>query len=78
MGTDVDDASRATASGLINTSAQLGTAIGTALVLLVAAATTGVPDATTGTPVIAWAGAAALACLGAARLATLRSARISA
>jgi len=64
MGTDVDDASRATASGLINTSAQLGAAIGTALILLVAASTTGVPEATTGTPTVAWASAACLALVG--------------
>jgi hypothetical protein len=74
----VDDAARATASRLIDTSAQLGTAIGTALVLLVAAASTGVPDATTGTPVIAWAAAAALAGLAAAKFAALRSAPVSA
>jgi MFS family permease len=61
MGTDVEESLRATTSGVINTSAQLGTAIGTALVLLVAAATTGVPDATTGTPVLAWAAPAVLA-----------------
>jgi len=77
MGTDVDDASRATASGLINTSAQLGAAIGTALILLVAAATTGVPDATTGTPIVAWASAACVALVSAALFARLRTARIS-
>jgi predicted MFS family arabinose efflux permease len=65
LGTDVPEASRATASGVINTSAQLGTAIGTALVLLLAAATTGIPDASTGVPVVAW-GATALLALGAA------------
>lgn len=65
LGTDVPEQLRATSSGVINTSAQLGTAIGTALLLLVAAATTGVPGPTTGTPVVAWAAAAALA-LGAA------------
>jgi hypothetical protein len=67
LGTDVPESLRATSSGVINTSAQPGTAIGTALVLLTAAATTGVPDATTGTPVVAWAATAVLA-LGAAAL----------
>ncbi|HET6394438.1 MAG TPA: MFS transporter [Blastococcus sp.] len=61
LGTDVDESLRATSSGVINTSAQLGTAIGTALVLLIAAATTGVPGPTTGTPVVAWAAPAVLA-----------------
>jgi hypothetical protein len=66
LGTDVPEALRATSSGVINTSAQLGTAIGTALVLLVAAATTGVPDAGTATPVVAWAAPAVLALVSAA------------
>ncbi len=71
LGTDVDESLRATSSGVINTSAQLGTAIGTALVLLTAAATTGVPDATTGTPVVAWAAPAVLAFTAAALFARL-------
>ncbi|MGY2067773.1 MFS transporter [Blastococcus sp. SYSU DS0619] len=71
LGTDVPEARRATSSGVINTSAQLGTAIGTALVLLVAAATTGVPSATTGTPVVAWAATAVLALLTAVAFARL-------
>jgi MFS family permease len=78
MGTDVDDASRATASGLINTSAQLGQAIGTAVVLLVAAATTGVPDRMTDIPVISWAAPAVLALGVAAAFARLRPVRIPA
>lgn len=36
LGTTVDDAMKATAAGVLNTAAQLGTAIGTALVLLIA------------------------------------------
>ncbi|HZB19120.1 MAG TPA: MFS transporter, partial [Blastococcus sp.] len=71
LGTDVPEALRATSSGVINTSAQLGTAIGTALVLLVAAATTGVPDAGTATPVVAWAAPAVLALVSAAVFARL-------
>jgi MFS family permease len=77
MGTDVAEGARATASGLINTSAQLGTAVGTALVLLLAEATTGVPDRTTGTPAVAWASSAALALVVAAAFARLRPLRIS-
>jgi predicted MFS family arabinose efflux permease len=75
LGTDVPEQLRATSSGVINTSAQLGTAIGTALLLLVAAATTGVPDATTGPPVVAWAAAAGLALVTAAGFARLPRAR---
>ena len=52
MGTAVDEAIKATAAGVLNTAAQLGTAIGTSVVLLVAA----VLD-----PRPAWAVAAALA-----------------
>ncbi|SOE03424.1 MFS transporter [Blastococcus haudaquaticus] len=71
LGTDVDERQRATSSGVINTSAQLGTAIGTALVLLTAAATTGVPGPGTGTPVVAWAATAVLAGVAAALFARL-------
>ncbi len=71
LGTDVPEQLRATSSGVINTSAQLGTAIGTAVLLLVAAATTGVPGASTGTPVVAWAAAAGLALVVAAGFARL-------
>lgn len=69
LGTDVPEALRATSSGVINTSAQLGTAIGTALVLLTAAATTGVPGAGTGT--VAAAAATVLAVVAAALFARL-------
>jgi MFS family permease len=75
MGTDVPDRSRATASGLINTSAQLGTAIGTALVLLVAASTTGRAGPGSGAPSLAWALPAVLAVVAAAVFARLRPAR---
>jgi MFS family permease len=78
MGTDVEEAARTTASGLINTSAQLGQAIGTAVILLIAAATTGVPDRTTGTPVVGWAAAALLAGVTGLVFARLRPARIPA
>lgn len=65
LGTDVDPSWRGTASGIINTAAQLGTAVGVAALLLVAAATTGVPANDTGPPLMAWATGAALAAAGA-------------
>jgi MFS family permease len=65
LGTTVPAALRGTASGIINTAAQLGTAIGIAVLLLAAAATTGGPGPGTAAPVIAWAAAAAIAAAGA-------------
>lgn len=65
LGTTVPARLRGTASGIINTAAQLGTAIGIAAILLIAAATTGLPGPGTGAPVIAWAAAAATAIAGA-------------
>jgi MFS family permease len=64
-GTDVAAAARGTASGIINTAAQIGTAIGIAVLLLIAAATTGTPGPGTPVPVVAWATAAAIAAVGA-------------
>lgn len=64
LGTDVPDPQRATASGLVNTGTQLGTAIGTAALLLITATTTGIPDSTTPAPRPAWTTAAVLAALG--------------
>lgn len=61
MGTDVSEDDRTTASGIINTTAQLGTAIGVAVLLLVAAATTGMPGPGVDAPTLAWIAAAALA-----------------
>jgi MYXO-CTERM domain-containing protein len=58
---------------LINTAAQLGTAIGVALVILIAAITTGTPDTNTPAPTIAWGTSAALAALGAAGFFARRS-----
>jgi MFS family permease len=66
LGTDVEAQWRGAASGIINTTAQLGTAIGIAVVLLIAAATTGLPAAGTPEPAIAWSLAAAVAAAGAA------------
>ena len=71
LGTDVEPAWRGTASGIVNTAAQLGTAVGVAVLLLVAAATTGVPANGTGPPLAAWAAGAALAAAGALRFALL-------
>lgn len=63
LGTAVPETLRGTAAGIINTAAQLGTAIGIAVLWLVAAATTGAPGDRP--PVIAWAGGAAIAAGGA-------------
>jgi len=73
LGTDVDPAWRGSASGIINTAAQLGTAVGIAVLLLIAAATSGPPAAGTAPPRVAWAVAAVIAASGAARFAAGRS-----
>jgi Na+/melibiose symporter-like transporter len=72
MATDVPEDARATASGIVNTSAQLGTVIGTATILLLAAGTTGFPGHTTGTPYVAWGAAAGLAGIAAIAFARFR------
>jgi len=69
LGIDVGLRWRGTASGVINTAAQLGTAAGVAVLLLIAAATTGVPAEGTGPPLAAWATGAAVAAAGAVRFA---------
>ncbi len=66
IGTDVADTLGGTASGVLNTGAQLGTALGVAALLLLAA---GFAEAGTGT-VVAWAVAAGLAGLTALILLT--------
>jgi MFS family permease len=75
LGTDVAMPWRATASGIINTTAQLGTAIGIAVILLIAAATDTVPADGSPRPAIAWAAAAAAAAAGAVAFALLRQHR---
>jgi MFS family permease len=65
LGMDVPDAEQATASGIVNTAAQLGTAVGVAAVLLIAAVSTGVPAGGTPAPVWAEATAASWAAAGA-------------
>ena len=72
LGTDVAPRWRGGASGIINTAAQLGTAVGIATLLLVAAATSGTPAPDTPPPRIAWAVAALAAAAGAAWFATAR------
>jgi hypothetical protein len=57
---------RGTTSAIINTTAQLGTALGIAALLLVAALTTGLPRAGGPVPAVAWALAAVAAMSGAA------------
>ncbi|MDT4914783.1 MAG: hypothetical protein QOC66_3911 [Pseudonocardiales bacterium] len=75
MGTDVAEVDRAAASGVINTTAQLGTALGIAALVLTAAATDRTPRAGTPPPTIAWGLAAAVAAVGALVFALLRPAR---
>jgi predicted MFS family arabinose efflux permease len=65
LGTSVPADARGTASGIINTAAQLGTALGIAVLLLVAAVTTGIPESRTPIPAVAWALAAAISLTGA-------------
>lgn len=65
LGTSVPAAARGTASGIINTAAQLGTALGIAALLLVAALTTGIPEPGSPVPAIAWGTAALISCIGA-------------
>ena len=65
LGTSVPVAVRGTASGIINTAAQLGTALGIAALLLLAALTTGIPEPGSPVPAIAWGTAALIACTGA-------------
>jgi len=72
LGTEVPTTRRGTASGVINTAAQLGSATGIAALLLVAAVTTGTTGRGSAGPIIAWATAAAIAGGGALAFATQR------
>lgn len=72
LGTSVVAGARATASGIINTAAQLGTAIGIATLLLIASVTSGAPASGTPRPAIAW-GFATVVSLGGAIAFALRS-----
>ena len=69
LGTDVAPRWRGGASGIINTAAQLGTAVGIAALILVAAATGETPALGTSPPRIAWAVAVLAAAAGAVRFA---------
>jgi MFS family permease len=66
LGTDVSPRWRGGASGVVNTAAQVGTAVGVAALLLIAAVTSGVPAAGGPAPDAAWAVGAAAAAGGAA------------
>jgi MFS family permease len=77
LGTDVEPRWRGGASGIINTAAQLGTAVGIATLLLVAAATSGTPAPGLPPPRIAWAVAALVAAVGAAWFAIARRGSVS-
>jgi MFS family permease len=72
LGTDVAPRWRGGASGIINTAAQLGTAVGIAALILVAAATGGIPAQGTSPPRIAWGVAVLAAAAGAVRFAAAR------
>jgi MFS family permease len=72
LGTTVPVPERATASGILNTAAQLGTAIGIALVLLAANLTHQFPGPSTDPPVIAWALASTVALISAVLFAMVR------
>lgn len=67
LGTDVSSRWRGGASGVINTAAQVGTAVGVAVLLLIAAVTSGGPAAGTPPPAAAWAAGAVVAAAGAVR-----------
>jgi MFS family permease len=75
LGTDVRAQWRGGAAGIINTAAQVGTAVGVAVLLLIAAAATGGPAAGRPAPDVAWITAAVAAGLGAAWF-TLQSVRM--
>jgi MFS family permease len=75
LGTAVPPALQGTAAGVLNTAAQLGTALGVAVVLLVVAATAGTGLPLAGTP-LGWVTAAASAAVAAALL--LRPGRVAA
>jgi MFS family permease len=65
LGISIAAAARGTASGIINTAAQLGTALGIAALLLVATVTTGVPGPGRPVPAVAWGLAAVIGVIGA-------------
>ena len=72
LGISTAATARGTASGIINTAAQLGTALGIATLLLVAAVTTGVPAPGRPVPAVAWGLAAVIAATGAVVFGSLK------
>jgi MFS family permease len=74
LGTDVAAIWRGTASGIVNTAAQIGTALGVAALLLLAS-TVGSPSRGVSSPALQWGAlaAAGVAAAGAVRLALFRS-----
>jgi MFS family permease len=71
LGTDVAERWRGGASGILNTAAQLGTALGTAVLLLITAVTSGLPGPGHPPPDLAWGVGAAVAVAGALRFLTV-------
>lgn len=67
LGTDVPDALQGSAAGMLNTAAQLGTAVGVAAILLVASITSQASIPLHGTP-LGWLAAALVAAAGATAL----------
>lgn len=65
LGTSVPASQRGAASGIINTAAQLGTALGIAALLLVAAVSTGIPERGSPVPSVAWGASALISFAGA-------------
>jgi MFS family permease len=65
LGTRVPVEERGVAAGVINTAAQVGTALGIAVVLLVVAVTTGAPAPASPVPAAGWGTGAFVAALGA-------------
>ena len=81
LGTSVEPDLRGTASGIVNTTAQLGTALGITVLIVLAAATTGAPAPAAPVPGPAWGATGVTALVGAAafmlwnRRATARAVR---
>jgi MFS family permease len=68
LGSDIGESLQAAAAGVLNTAAQLGTALGVAVLLLLSATSIGAPFPLGG-PRLGWAAAAALALAGATLIA---------
>lgn len=70
LGTTVSEHARATASGILNTAAQAGTALGIAVLVLIASATGRTPQPGVSPPTAGWLVAAAVAAIAAVAFAT--------